>query len=449
MGNRTAKFISAVIGSIIAGVPLTAVSQSAPSTQSAASDCLASPKGTAPQGQHWFYRVERSTKRQCWYLREAGAKAAPATQTSSPATQTAAPATQVAEATPTPSNERPTSHSVQDARAEFPLPQTAPARAVTAPAPTAAAPAQPQAAVSDTGSNQAAVEARQPDPAMVSVTPAPPPIVVTPKFVDAKPVSKLPAAASAGTMTLASADVSADRPAGSLQTLLLVIVGALALAGLLASVIYRIAGSRLRVAAIDGHRRVNWDRFEPPADDRRAPWMSEPAADFTPRAQRPRPVDFDLAPPIAITPAAATETTAISDAHPEPLVADIPARDDGPEQVEHLPPQEDQVTLQADPIEALVALSDAPDAEAEHSDTEAVNIDAITAILERLAQEGPRLVEPRALSSDVEAGSRQDSASMLEFRAPLRFHRNENDSSPEADLADFVQSRLARSAARA
>ena len=86
MGNRTAKFISALIGSIIAGAPLAAVSQNAPSAPSAAStentaaDCLASPKGAAPQGQHWFYRVERATKRQCWYLRAEGAKATQSAQ---------------------------------------------------------------------------------------------------------------------------------------------------------------------------------------------------------------------------------------------------------------------------------------------------------------------------------------------------------------------------------
>ena len=77
MGNRTAKFISALVGSIIAGAPLAAVSQNAPeatSTANAASDCLASPKGVAPQGQHWYYRLERGSKRQCWYLRAEGGK---------------------------------------------------------------------------------------------------------------------------------------------------------------------------------------------------------------------------------------------------------------------------------------------------------------------------------------------------------------------------------------
>ncbi len=82
MGNRTAKFISALVGSIIAGAPLgRCFAERAKRTQRRkhgecrAADCLASPKGAAPQGQHWFYRVERATKRQCWYLRAEGAKA--------------------------------------------------------------------------------------------------------------------------------------------------------------------------------------------------------------------------------------------------------------------------------------------------------------------------------------------------------------------------------------
>ena len=35
----------------------------------ASDDCLTQPTGDTPQGQHWFYRVERGSKRHCWYLR--------------------------------------------------------------------------------------------------------------------------------------------------------------------------------------------------------------------------------------------------------------------------------------------------------------------------------------------------------------------------------------------
>jgi hypothetical protein len=38
----------------------------------AADDCLAGPNKQSPAGHHWFYRVDRSTKRHCWYLGDQG-----------------------------------------------------------------------------------------------------------------------------------------------------------------------------------------------------------------------------------------------------------------------------------------------------------------------------------------------------------------------------------------
>lgn len=34
----------------------------------AADECLRGPNGTAPKGSHWYYRVDRSSGRHCWYL---------------------------------------------------------------------------------------------------------------------------------------------------------------------------------------------------------------------------------------------------------------------------------------------------------------------------------------------------------------------------------------------
>jgi hypothetical protein len=34
----------------------------------AADDCLAGPNAATPQGSHWYYRVDRATHRECWYL---------------------------------------------------------------------------------------------------------------------------------------------------------------------------------------------------------------------------------------------------------------------------------------------------------------------------------------------------------------------------------------------
>src|SRR3954452_10746990 len=150
MGNRTARFISTLVASIVAGAPLAAVSQTAPSgpsTADAVGDCLASPKGTAPQGQHWHYRLERSTKRQCWYLRAEGGKA----------TQTA----QAVPDTPAADSAVPQQHSVQDARAEYLTPQSI--AAVKTPAQAGPAPTQQAAPPSpDANAQQPAVGTRWP-----------------------------------------------------------------------------------------------------------------------------------------------------------------------------------------------------------------------------------------------------------------------------------------------
>jgi hypothetical protein len=43
-------------------------------TGDAADECLRSPNGTSPKGSHWYYRVERSSGRHCWYLGSEGQK---------------------------------------------------------------------------------------------------------------------------------------------------------------------------------------------------------------------------------------------------------------------------------------------------------------------------------------------------------------------------------------
>jgi len=48
-------------------VSLTAVIGTAEVSQ-AADDCLTKPNALAPQGSHWYYRIDRTTHRQCWFL---------------------------------------------------------------------------------------------------------------------------------------------------------------------------------------------------------------------------------------------------------------------------------------------------------------------------------------------------------------------------------------------
>lgn len=53
---------------IVAGVAMTAGNANA-------DECLSGPKGSTPQGTHWYYRIEHHTKRQCWYLGDEGKRA--------------------------------------------------------------------------------------------------------------------------------------------------------------------------------------------------------------------------------------------------------------------------------------------------------------------------------------------------------------------------------------
>jgi hypothetical protein len=54
-------------------------------TQPAPDECLSKPGATAPQGSHWYYRINRTDRRHCWYLGKEGARARDAsTRTSSP-----------------------------------------------------------------------------------------------------------------------------------------------------------------------------------------------------------------------------------------------------------------------------------------------------------------------------------------------------------------------------
>jgi len=43
----------------------------------AADDCLTKPGAAAPQGCHWYYHLDRTSHRQCWYLAAEGAKVRP------------------------------------------------------------------------------------------------------------------------------------------------------------------------------------------------------------------------------------------------------------------------------------------------------------------------------------------------------------------------------------
>ncbi|RXH35742.1 hypothetical protein XH99_08460 [Bradyrhizobium nanningense] len=378
MGNRTAKFVSALVGSIIAGAPLAAVSQNAPSassTANAAADCLASPKGAAPQGQHWHYRLERTTKRQCWYLRAAGDK-------------DSAKAVQATADTPPDSTASP-QQTVQDARAEYVGPRRGATPKEPNATPAAATPAQQPADQVGSSAQQPVADTAWPDVSTASAAQAPQPaptMVAAAAQPNAKP-SKSPAL-----LPPAAAEGTTDKPAGSVQMLLLVIGGALALAGILASLIYRFAGGRVRVQAAD--RRGHWDDWAPQDHaGSRAPWLGATPA-VTPRPQ-PRPVDFDEARPQTAQLAAFTKEIGIIAAQSSSIrnkAAELDKADifNGEFEIGPSP-----LRLAAKEIDdKKPAARDEIDRAEDVQTEDAVDVDVITAMLERLAKQGPRLREP-------------------------------------------------------
>jgi hypothetical protein len=91
MSNRTAFIASAIAAGFVSFIGITTISANA--DPAAESECLSAPKATTPAGAHWYYRVEKGTKRKCWYLADEGAKVKQATETTpSPAAEQDAPA---------------------------------------------------------------------------------------------------------------------------------------------------------------------------------------------------------------------------------------------------------------------------------------------------------------------------------------------------------------------
>ncbi|WP_392688230.1 hypothetical protein [Bradyrhizobium sp. RDI18] len=272
MSYRSVKFVPALLAGIVAGTNLATVTdlraQSAEQAaeagtrakQAAADNCLSAPKGATPSGSHWYYRIDRTTKRQCWYLREENEKADDKFARAAP--PQSAPAASSAEVPP----QTETRKSFGDARAEWIAQQ---ARAEQNPP----AKAEPQTA----GAVPASTDQNGPRASMPNVlAPAP---LATMRWNDApaasastNPTSLQVAAAATPANQPPQADevqqpaaeqaapVAAEpaKPTASLQKLLLVMAAALALAGLTVSAIVRIGRMRAR-RAMRRKRRAMWD----------------------------------------------------------------------------------------------------------------------------------------------------------------------------------------------
>jgi hypothetical protein len=280
MPKRTAQFVSAIFASFLAGAALTTASNGVARAGDApaADDCLASPKGQTPHGGHWYYHIDHSTKRHCWYLGEEHDKLSQTTPSnSSPSENPVAPK---AEATIQP--------SIADAHAELPpQPQVEQPKHDDAPAPAmpADAAASENNAVASTGNTQdqrSMFASRWPDPSSAylsastmantstmankidpdtsgnkvdtdtsaSAPPANPPSQAAPPIV--------------ATEQFAAADLSSQTPPTySVQMQLAALVGALALAGVIGSVIFKLVSTRRHARIeIEGRRVAIWETEE-------------------------------------------------------------------------------------------------------------------------------------------------------------------------------------------
>jgi hypothetical protein len=266
MSNIEARLAPALLLSVAASVGLIA----GHSVARAADSCITEPKAETPQGKHWYFRLERGTGRHCWYLRGEDKASAPTPSAEPVASAKPAPAT---------SGNAP-ARSLADARAEF-APKARVEDNGSAPPARSVWPDPQPAAAATTGIGPGAPGA----PADSQLAARWPQASGTPSATNAAPQASLmvadaqPAADAAAAATPAPPDPPAQasppaREIGSLQKLALVALGALALAGISGSLVYRLAGARWR-----RRREARWPERQPSspslADEARgAPWVA-------------------------------------------------------------------------------------------------------------------------------------------------------------------------------
>jgi hypothetical protein len=245
MPNRAAKFRFAMLASLVSVTALVMLSNGA---ARAADDCLAAPKDQTPEGSHWYYRIDHATKRHCWYLRQEGERP--------PQTAAAgAPRSPMPIVPSVPKQAAPTQRSIADAHAELP------ARTTIEPPPRDSAPTPVMPAAAADSENNAGAQAQQsvvasrwPDPSTVIAVANPPPVtehLAPPPVTERLAANDQPDPAAAPPTAVAeTAPAAMDSSRGriaSVPMLLVVMTGALALAGITASVVLKLGAARRRV----------------------------------------------------------------------------------------------------------------------------------------------------------------------------------------------------------
>jgi|SRR5215211_3058255 len=253
MKKATAKFVSAIFASILASSTLTA----APNDEEKAADrCLLGPSASTPPGSHWYYRVDRVNKRNCWYVVQGKERAArkSADESSARTEQAAAPSPQ-----------KPvTQSSLSDARAELPPPPTpleqdatvaAAQRIPAVPAEAPRADNNQRSVTSDANLLSSAVASRWPDPLVAAPAPAAAaplaPVTASPPAPAIRVAESQPRAApsappprpAAAPAPPATANSAVGKSSLSLPMLLTVMAGALSVIGVIGSVVFGLLSS--------------------------------------------------------------------------------------------------------------------------------------------------------------------------------------------------------------
>jgi hypothetical protein len=263
MSHRSAKFVSALFATVLAGANFTAVAENGTRTADTtkpADNCQSAPKGSAPAGGHWYYHIDRATKRQCWYIGEEKKREDKKTARAA-APQDQEPSADVANNAPPPQQQNPTvSKSVAEARAEWPSPQSNVAQNADVTG-AISAPDNSQRATAPESAQPSLITSRWPDASEQSSSNNPPLAAASPQ-VNASQATAMPAPPqpAVGPVALTAASAPLGKPSGSTQTLLMVMASALAFAGLVATLVFRFGRKPSALADINDDRPpAPWD----------------------------------------------------------------------------------------------------------------------------------------------------------------------------------------------
>jgi hypothetical protein len=287
MMSRATKFVSAISAGVVVSVPVATIPLR---TVEAAEECLTSAKDVTPPGQHWYYRIERGTKRHCWYLHGE-------TETSSHAaiSRRARRDATVASRKSEPASTRATS----DAYAELGLPQSRDETAPQVPQQMLAALTVPKGAGQDQPDNvsdespQSLVASRWPVPEGVLFPAIEPPnsssFAVASVTPDAKPDASTDTdlTPKAAPVAMTTAETHAMGTPTSLEMLLLATFGAITISGFAGSSVYLMARMRRRPQSHASlYRGPQWPPAESVDRTRRPPWLEPTGVDSNHRIDR-------------------------------------------------------------------------------------------------------------------------------------------------------------------